>query len=253
MPDLVLLPDGRVAATIPMAGSTRLAAFSKGKDPVALVQTAEETSSPATLVGGGEIAFLIGPAPRRTLAVASIATGRISRRIAFDKGEIASLGTPPGGRVLYAAAGGSVWRIPVEGGEPVKIHAGDSMLVEPSGESLLVQLTEPSRSRLVRVPLNGGADRDVAVTGLRLPGYPLSAAMMNKDGRMLTPVVTDSAWAYPPGLLDLASGELKAIASDFAGDYHAMAWMPDGRILAWALPTRRDLWKLAPAELRGGF
>jgi len=68
-----------------------------------------------------------------------------------------------------------------------------------------------------------------------------------KDGRLLTPVVTDSAWCYPPGILDLATGRISQIASDFAGDYHGVAWMPDGRILAWAFPARSDLWRFVPA------
>ena len=244
---LVLLPDGRVAGSIPVAGSERLVAFAKGKDPAPLIQSSEETSLPATRVGVGDIAFLIGSEPRRTIAVASIGTGRISRRIPFDRGSITSLAATPDGRSLYASAGGAVWKIPLEGGEPVKFHAGDSMLMEPSGDSLLVQLVEPSRVRLLRVSLRGDTDREIPIQGpLRLPGYPLSSDMMSKDGRMFTPVVTDSAWCYPPGVLDLATGRLTPIATDFGGDYHGMAQVPDGRVLAWALPARRDLWKISP-------
>jgi hypothetical protein len=231
-----------------VAGSTRLVAFAKGKDAVPLMQTAEETSLPATRIGAADIAFLIGSQPRRTIAIGSIGTGRISKRIPFDKGEIQSLAATRDGRWLFASAGGAVWKIPLEGGEPVKFHAGDSMLMEPSGDSLLVQLVEPSRVRLLRVSLRGDADREIPIQGpLRLPGYPLSSDMMSKDGRLFTPVVTDSAWCYPPGVLDLATGRLTEIATDFAGDYHGMAQMPDGRVMAWALPARRDLWKMSPA------
>jgi hypothetical protein len=82
---------------------------------------------------------------------------------------------------------------------------------------------------------------------VRLPQYPLSTNMLSKDGRLLTPVVTDSAWCYPPGVVDLSTGKISQIASDFLGDYHGMAWMPDGRSLSWAYPARSDLWKFAPA------
>jgi hypothetical protein len=244
---LVLLPEGRLAGAIPVAGNTRLVAFAKGKDPTPLIQSSEETDMPATRIGAGDIAFLIGPEPRRTIAVASILSGRISKRIPFDKGRIASLAATPDGQWLYAAAGGTVWKIPLTGGEPVKFHAGDSLLMEPSGDSLLVELVEPSRVRLVRVSLRGDADREIAIQGpLRLPGYPLSSGMLSNDGRLFTPVVTDSAWCYPPGVLDLATGRLTAIPSDFNGDYHGMAPMPDGRVLAWAVPARRDLWRMSP-------
>lgn len=248
MNSLVLLPDGRVVGSIPVAGSTRLVAFAKGKDPAPLMQTAEETSLPATRIGAADIAFLIGSEPRRTIAIASIGAGRISKRIPFDKGTILSLAATPDGRSLFASAGGAVWKIPLEGGEPVKFHSGDSMLMEPAGDSLLVQLVEPSRVRLVRVSLRGGADHEIPIQGpQRLTGYPLATDMMSKDGRLFTPVVTDSAWCYPPGVLDLATGRLTAIATDFAGDYHGMAQMPDGRIVAWAIPARRDLWRMLPA------
>jgi eukaryotic-like serine/threonine-protein kinase len=247
MDSLVLLPDGRVAGTMPLAGITRLVVIEKGKDPTPLIQTPEETSTPAARLGAGDIAFLIGPEPRRTIAVASIATGRITRRIRLDKGVITSIAPSLDGRTLYTSAGGMVWNLPLEGGEPVQIHAADSAILEPSGDSLLVQLVEPSRTRLVRVSLRGGADREIPIEGpFRLPGYPLSAAMMGKDGRLLTPVVTDSAWCYPPGMLDLTTGRLTRLASDVDGDYHAMSWAPDGRILTWVMPPRRDLWKFTP-------
>ena len=53
--------------------------------PVPLVATAEENSGPVTAAGASEIAFLIGPQPKRTIAMAAVSNGRITRRIPFDK------------------------------------------------------------------------------------------------------------------------------------------------------------------------
>ena len=71
-PDQVLLlPDGRAVTPASSFGRTRLMAVEKGKDPVPLVNTQEETAAPMTLAGPSEIAFVIGAAPHSTFALAS--------------------------------------------------------------------------------------------------------------------------------------------------------------------------------------
>ena len=87
IPDTVIavLPDGRAVVTVATGGRTRLAVVDKGKDPVPLVSTSEETSAPMTPAGSREIAFVIGPAPHQTIAVADTSTGGISRRIPLNK------------------------------------------------------------------------------------------------------------------------------------------------------------------------
>src|ERR1041384_7285599 len=105
------------------------------------------------------VAFLIGPAPRRTIALAAISTGRVTRRIPFDKGVITALAGTPDGKTLFCAADGTIWSIPLDGGDPHKVRAGDAVAVDPSGQNLFVELLEPAKVRLVRVSLSGGAEQ----------------------------------------------------------------------------------------------
>src|SRR5262249_27225416 len=78
---LTVLPDGRTVVVLPGPGHSRMMAVEKGKDPVPLIATAEETAAPMSVVGPHEIAFMIGPSPHLTIAVANTATGRISQRL----------------------------------------------------------------------------------------------------------------------------------------------------------------------------
>ncbi len=88
-PDPILvLPDGRVVMNVFYSGRTRLVAVERGKPPVAMVTTTEETSTPAAMTGQGEIAFLIGPEPRGTIGFADIETAGVMRRIDPGNGEI---------------------------------------------------------------------------------------------------------------------------------------------------------------------
>jgi hypothetical protein len=66
-----VLPDGRVVVTVGPGGRKHLIAVEAGKEPVRLVNTAEENSAPVATAGPGEVAFLIGPEPKRTIAVAA--------------------------------------------------------------------------------------------------------------------------------------------------------------------------------------
>jgi hypothetical protein len=46
----------------------------------------------------------------------------------------------------------------------------------------------------------------------------------------------------------MASGRITRIASDDVSDYHSMAWLPDGRILALRVGLRSTLWKFQPRK-----
>lgn len=125
------LRDGRAIVTSRTGGRNRLVAIEKGKDPVPLTSTVEETSAPMTVAGPREIAFVIGPAPHQTIAVTDTASGRITRRIPLKKGEIISLASSPDGKTSYGAADGTIWSVSSSGGEPRRIRAGDSVVADP--------------------------------------------------------------------------------------------------------------------------
>ena len=240
------LADGRVVVEQNLAGRSRLVALEAGKDPVAIITTNEETAVPVTAINGGEIAFLIGSEPRRTIAVASLKTGRVVRRIVFDKGPMNSLAASPDGKIIYCSAAGSIWRIP-ESGQPQKICAGQSVAADPDGKSLIIKILQAPKARLLRVPLDGSASQEITLSGpFHLTFDPVSSAEIFHDGKMLVPLASLDDWFFVPGIIDLASGRMSRITTDQMGDYHAICWMPNGKVAALANEFTSTIWKFTP-------
>jgi len=237
-----VLPDGRAVVTQTMGGRMRLVALEAGTYPVSLVATAEENSAPVTAAGPSEIAFLIGPEPKRTIAMATVSNGRITRRIPIDKGPISSLAASADGQTLYCAAGGAIWSIPVGGGEPRKVRAGDFVAVDPAGRYLLVEVSENPAIRLIQVPLDGGAEREVPRTATERPANMIGPNAIGKDGRILMPLVS-STWNWPAGVIDPRTGEIKRVRVDYTTDFHGLGWTPDGRVIGLGLDSRTQMWK----------
>ena len=248
-PDLMtVLPDGRVVLTVLNSERAVLVAVERGKNPVAMVTTTEETSTPVTVAGPREIAFLIGPVPRGIIALADTETGRITRRIAPAKGEIVSLAASPDGGTLYFASGGMIWSIPSAGGEARKIRPGNRVVADPSGRALLVSLLESSNMRLFRVPLDGASETEVPVDAAHSLRYSdLSAGSWTADGRLLTSL--HESWFAAPVVLDTRNGLVQPLPFDKTSNYASMAWLPDGRIIALRVGERSTLWRFKPSPL----
>jgi hypothetical protein len=245
----LFLPDGRAVVETHRAGRERMMLIEQGKEAVPLASTTDETSSPATLAGPGQIAFAIGPEPHHTLAVASLSNGRVVRRIAFDKGEPQSLASSPDGSTLYCAAAGTIWSIALAGGDQRKIHAGESVAMMPGGLSLLVEMVESGRTRLLEVPLSGGGEREVPLNGpFRLANAPVTSSGI-RNGELAAPLAS-LAWFYQPGTVDLATGRMTRIPVDFQGDFHFEGWTADGHMMAWAHELRSTIWKMTQVAQR---
>jgi eukaryotic-like serine/threonine-protein kinase len=240
-----VLPDGRAAVTQSTVGRRQLMAVEAGKDPVPFINTTEPTCAPVTAAGPGQIAFLIGPPPQRTIALAATSNGRITRRIPFDKGEISALASSPDGKTLYCAAGGNIWSIAVESTEARKIRAGDHVAVDPSGQFLLVQVTENPIIRLIRVPLDGSPEREIPRTGPLRPANMIGPNAIGRDGRILMPLGSSTLY-WPPGLLNASTGQFTRIPVDYLTDYHVLNWTPDGNVMALGLGIRAKMWKFQP-------
>jgi len=249
--DVAVLADGRTVVAGSVGGRSRLLAFEANKEPALLIQTNEASTGPLGLVGTGEIAFLIGPGPRPMIGLAAVANGRVTRRIPFDHGEIRSLAATPDGRTLFCAADGVVWSIPLAGGDPKKLHAGDFVTVDPSGQYLVVQLIESLQIHLVSVPLNGGPEREISLAGpgpAHLSVAPLYCNAINKAGKLLASLVTPDMWAYSPGIIDLRTGRIKLLPNEDRDDYQYVGWTPDGQVMALAVTTRTTMWKFQPEK-----
>jgi hypothetical protein len=243
------LPDGRVVLDSVIAGRSRLVAARPGGEAVPFIETKEETSFPGCRVGEGEFAFLLGPPDRAVVAVASIADGRIVRRVdGIPGGEVGDLAASPDGKTLYYTAARSVWAISAGGGQPRRVASGDAIAAHPNGRDLIVRLREKEGNRLLRVPVSGGAEQPIPFqSALRLSPTPMSPNAIGKDGRVVLSVTTPDSWFYGAGILDPRSGKLERIPMNFSGDLLAPGWQDDGHILSSAWPLRATLWRFRPA------
>jgi hypothetical protein len=245
---MLALPDGRFVVPVGTTGRTRLMVAEKGKEPAPLINTAEETTAPTTMVGKAEIAFAIGAEPHQTIAVAEIASGRILRKIAPGKGVIDSITSSPDGHTLFFAAGGAIWSVGASGGEAFKIAAGDSAIMAPSGTSLVVERIELDRIRLFHVRLDGGPEREIPTErSLPLMPRPLSPSAIDANGRLLVALLPRDSWFDPVAVLDTSTGRMTRVKADDLSDHQSSAWAPDGHIVTLQVALRAALWKFTPA------
>ena len=246
---MVPLPDGRVVLASMVAGRPRLLAVRPGGEATPFIQTKEETDLPGCSLGEGEFAFLLGPTGRTTVAVASIADGRIVRRLdQISTGEITSLAASPDGKTIYYVASGTVWAVSSPGGQPRRITSGDAVAADPDGKELIVQIVQKEGIRLMRVPVSGGAEQPIPIqSALRLTSVGLSPNAVGNDGRVLVSVAAADSWFYRAAILNPQSGMLDRIPLNFDGDVLAPGWAGDGRIVSSGLPTKATLWRFHPA------
>ena len=246
--------DGRVLLESMIAGRSRLQLGKPGGDTVSFIATKEQTAGPSCRLGQDKIAFLLGPPGQQVLAVASIADGRIIRRLKeVHASEITHLAASMDGATLYYIAGSTVWAVPAtDDGEPRRIGPGDCVVADPNGKDLIVQLREKAGVRLVRVPVSGGAEEPIPIQGsLRLSPTNMSSDSIGKDGRALVAITTPDDWFYGAGILDLRSGKLDKIPLNFTGDVISMGWQSDGRIISGGWPTKSKLWRFTPETAAG--
>jgi hypothetical protein len=247
---VLLLPDGRTIAPASASGHIRLMAAEKGKDPLPLVNTPEETAAPMTLAGPREIAFVIGPAPHQTIALVETASGRVTRRIAPGKGVISGLTASADGATLYFCAGGSVWAVPSSGGEARAVSSGDGVVMEPSGRSLIVARGESSHIRMFHVPLDGTPEREILSdsSGLLYGDYGgyFSSGSIDAKGRLLVALSPLDSWFNPLGILDTATGRIARVPADSLSDHHSAVWTSEGNILSTQVGLRATIWKFQP-------
>jgi serine/threonine protein kinase len=242
---LAVLPDGRAVAATQLSGRSRVVVAERGKDAAPLITTGEETAAPLTAVGARQIAVMIGPAPRRVIAIADTATGRITGRVTSDKGEVLSLAASADGLTLFVGAGGSIWSVRSTGGEMRLVRSGERAVVDPSGRSLVILASESSRLRFFRVFLDGRPEQEIVTDGSQpIMNFGTSPGALNADGRLL--VGLTSAWFNFPATLDTLTGRITRLPSDEVSDYHSMAWLPDGRIMALHVGLRSTLWRFQP-------
>jgi hypothetical protein len=245
----VVLPDGRFLVPGAPGGHPRLMIVEPTKEPRPFLTTTEESTPPVSMVGDSQIAFLVGPANNRQIAIAAAANGHINKRIDFRKGEVTSLAASTNGETLYVGAAGMIWAQPVAGGEPREFRKGASAALSPDGRRLLVQVVGSPKSRLFEVQLDGSAEREIKLSGpYDLTFDVLNSGSVGRNGQLLVPLSLPDNWYFRPGIVDLATGKMSLIPTDAFGDFHFLLWGPGEKtILAGSYPARTTLWRFQSA------
>jgi hypothetical protein len=245
--DALLLPGDRVLSGDSLAGRDRLMVSRPGKDPVPFVESEEETAPPFARVGESEVALMAGSGADRLIAIASLADGRIKRRLANTRGiQVASLAASPDGATLYCKArSGTLWAIPSAEGEPRQLAAADAVAIDPLGKEAILFRHEQTGPRFSRLPLAGGPEIAIPYAG-GLPIWSLHGGAVSQDGRVLIEASPVDSWFSLPAVLDSHSGKVTRIPVTFGGDFHAIQWTGDGRVFALASALHNSLWRFQP-------
>lgn len=239
------LPDGRMVVRVRATGRWRLMVLTPGGDPLPFIQTQDETSGPATMLGEDRVAFMLGAGASRSVSIAS-ADGRLIGRIPEAKGAIDSLAATPDGKTLFYSTAGNIWSIPSSGGTPTRIHSGSTFAIDHSGTYLVVQ---EANNALVRVPLSGGPDQPISTDSAhRLAPSPWGIGAIGKDGRLAVRLAPKDSWFWPAAILDPRTGKIETIPAGFDADMAYPAWDRQGRLVTSASTLSASLWRLRPIK-----
>jgi len=108
-------------------------------------------------------------------------------------------------------------------------------------------VNDTPKLRLFEVEVNGGAEREIALSGpFELTDFPLNSGAITADGQLMVPLASANSWFFWPGLVDLATGTMTRIPVDHVGDYSMLLRAPDGQIISGAFEDRAVLWRFQP-------
>jgi len=249
--DAIQFPSGHVLLATTISGKQRLVVSGPNKEQAPFIETKEETAAPAALIAGRDLAFMLGSPPNQVIAIASITGGRISRRITPPAtGRVARLAASTDGAFLYCIIDRNIWVVPVDGQNPRRIGAADSLAVHPNGREVIVQRTEKGETHRYRLNASGeGAEQQIRAgeSSTMIMG-DLGTSAVNSNDRLLVTVAPLDSWFWGIGIVDLNTGMLTRVPTDYAGDISGANWTSDGKIIATGLPLRSSIWRFRPAQ-----
>jgi hypothetical protein len=246
----VELPDRSVLIPNPVLGRRRLwVALPDQLRP--FLDSAEQATPPAAMVGDHLVAFLSGKVGEPSMiTVATTDEGRIVKRLESTRGVMPqSLAASPDGRTLYYVNAGFLYSVGIEGGAPQKLRpaSGAAVDMRPPSPALVVQVNDPEGVKLFRVPIDGGEQLPILFASpLRLAASPIGGAAVAADGRIAVTVTSADSWFRSAAILDPITAKLERVPVIFEGDLFNPAWGRDGSLLATGISIRSSLWRFQP-------
>jgi serine/threonine protein kinase len=244
----VQLPDGGMLIPNQVLGRRRLLIAAPDGQLRPFLDSAEQATPPATLVGENLVAFLSGSVGQPPLiTVATMPEGRIVSRLEETRGIAPqSLVASPDGKTLYYVNAGTLFAVGIEGGKPRNLRPANGVAVDPRDPtpSLIVQVNAPDAVKLFRVPLDGGSELSILfASSLRLAPIPISGSAVGPDGRIAVTVTSPDTMFRGVALLDPATAVLERLPVVFDGDLQYPAWDRDGTLRAVGVSIRSSLWR----------
>jgi dipeptidyl aminopeptidase/acylaminoacyl peptidase len=204
---------------------------------------------PSALVAapaGGHVAWVQNAAGARSIWVASPPDFRARQLTAFsgdDGQELGSLTWTPDGATLFFVRGGgpnrqgeypnptsdpagveqTIWRVPLAGGEPVRVAAGAAPAVSPRGDGIAFL----RRGQVFWAPLAGGGEPRQLIRARGTAG----SLRWSPDGARLAFVSSRGLHSFI-GVYDVGARSIRWLAPSVDRDGHP-AWSPDGRRIAF--------------------
>ena len=235
-----------------VAGRRHLKVFRADLGERNLLESSEESSSPAAKIGADSVAFLLGSHDARRIAIATLRDGRIVKRLPFDAASVESIAATPDGSRLYYCDHGQVWWIGTrnEEAKPVLVTEGDSIAIDPAGKYLYINRRQKGQRELARMPLTGGQTEVLAIPAeYTISDDPLSPTAVNAQGRILFEVDSADSWFEHVAMIDTSQKTFGVSPIVFSGDVWLPGWESDGRIAAVGARLDSTLWHYKPSHV----
>jgi eukaryotic-like serine/threonine-protein kinase len=244
---VVSLSGGRYLVASRIGDHDRVLVVTRGRQPVPLVETSENTRFPVAAIGDREAIVTIGAEGSPDLAVVGTEDGRIVRRFASPAPEMSSLATSPDGNTLYYAAAGSIWATTADGGRaPTRLTPGDSLVVDPDTGDLVVKRNALGRFELVRLRPGSSTPEPIVVRGDLRPTFRELMPGSIRGGRLALVASSADAWHWHAAVLDLTTGELTTILRGDPSDFQYLTWGSDGEAVGLSATQQETLWRFRP-------
>jgi hypothetical protein len=162
-----------------------------------------------------------------------------------DASRIQALTASPDGQMLYFATAGKIWGLPTNDGEPQLIREGYGVAMDPRGQYLIVQPGERDNLRLVRVPLQAGAQQPLSFPSVHLVGA-INSNAVRADGTIIKPGASADSYPWHPTVLFPGTGKAQRIPLPSFLDIFSTGWTAEGQIVAFGQQLNATIWHLRP-------